>query len=219
MPEENNASTPVQATAIPNVASNAEILAPENTPAANQAQVYGKSELLDAGKILTEILEIKTGQVVADLGVGGGFFTLQAARLVGEQGQVYAVDIMKEILNDIESQARMAGLYNIKTIWSNLEMVGAAKIPEETLHLAMLNNILFQSQKHYEMLTEASRLIMPSGRLLIIDWSDTGPGFTPDAKMQVDPNKIISQAQELGLILEQKFQAGKYHFGLIFSKP
>ena len=88
--------------------------APQMTQQQNQTQeqTFGKSELLDAGKILQEVLEIQPGQIVADLGAGGGMFTIQTARLVGDRGQVYAVDIMKSSLSDIESKARMTG-FNI----------------------------------------------------------------------------------------------------------
>lgn len=178
----------------------------------------GKSELLDAGAILTEILGLQTGQIVADLGAGGGMFSIQAARLVGEQGQVYAVDIIRNTLSDIDSKARLSGLYNIKTVWSNLEIVGAAQIPEASLDAAMLVNVLFQSDKHKEMLTETNRLLKPGGKLLVVDWSDTKPGFTPDSSRQVNPDNLINIARQLSFILERKFQAGQYHFGLLFVK-
>lgn len=206
MPEEN----------LINQTSGAEVNA--NQPRLTQSQVFGKSELLDATKILQEILGVSAGQVVADLGGGGGMFALESARLVGEQGQVYVVDIIKNILADIESKARMSGLHNIKTIWSNLEIVGAAKIKDAVADYALLVNVLFQSKKHREILNEAYRLLKSGGLLLVIDWRDTKPGFTPPSELQVDPNAVINHAQQLGYNLVQDFSAGNYHFGLIFVK-
>ena len=184
----------------------------------NQKQIFGKSELLDAGKILSEILGLSTGKIVADLGAGGGMFTLQSARLVGEQGQVYAVDILKSVLSDIDSKARMSGLHNIKTIWSNLEIVGAAKINDGLLDFALAVNVLFQSKKHYEIMAEASRLLKIGGKLLVVDWSNTALGLTPPSEMRVNPDKTIEICSRLGLALEQQFRAGQYHFGMIFIK-
>lgn len=183
-----------------------------------QEQTFGKSELLDAGKILQEVLELQTGDMVADLGAGGGLFTMQAARLVGDRGQVYAVDIMKSSLSDIESKARMTGFNNVKTVWSNLEIVGATKINESSLDYTMLVNVLFQSKKHFEIMAEAARLLKPGGKLLIIDWSSTAPGFAPPGDMKVDPAELNANAIKLNLSLEQEFKAGNYHFGLIFIK-
>ncbi len=183
-----------------------------------QQEVYGKSEMLDYGQILQNILQIQNGDMVADLGAGGGLPTMQASRLVGEQGQVYSVDIVKGTLSEIESKARMTGVHNIKTIWSNLEIVGATKINEGSLDFALLFNILFQSKKHYEILAEAARLLKVNGKLLIVDWSDTSQGFSPDDSMKVDQTQVIEYARQNNLILDRDFQAGKYHFGLIFIK-
>src|SRR3989304_3425099 len=91
----------------------------------------GGNELLDAEHLLGEVLAIPYGASVADLGCGSmAFFTLQAAKLAGDKGRVYACDIVKEVLSSVEGKARQEGLLNIKTVWTNLETVGAAKILE-----------------------------------------------------------------------------------------
>lgn len=181
-------------------------------------QIVGHSELLDAGSILQNMLQLKNAQVIADLGAGGGMFSINAARLVGQQGQVYAVDVVKNYLSEIESKARMSGLYNIKTIWSNLEIIGAAKIPESSCDFAFIVNVLHQSTKQYEILAEAQRLLKPTGKLMIIDWGENAPPFAPPPQMKVSTARITEYAASLGLKQEQEFKAGNYHFGLIFIK-
>ncbi len=179
----------------------------------------GGNYLLDAHNILGNIVQIKGGQIVGDLGAGGAaYFTLQSAKLVGDQGQVYAVDVLKNVLSNIHSKAQMTGLYNVKTVWSNLEVYGAAKIPEESLDHALLVNVLFQSKKYPEIIREAVRLLKPGGQLTVIDWSDMSPNFAPNQALQLDREEIINIAQNLSLSLRQEFQAGAYHFGLIFIK-
>lgn len=179
----------------------------------------GGNYLLDAYNILKNIVGIKSKQVIGDLGAGGAaYFTLQSAKLVGDQGQVYAVDVLKNVLSTINSKAQLAGLYNVKTVWSNLEIYGAAKIPEASLDHALLVNILFQSKKYPEIIKEAVRLLKPGGQLTIIDWSDMSPNFAPNDALQLDKEEVINIAQNLSLSLQQDFQAGTYHFGLIFIK-
>ena len=218
MLEENNnlTSNQVANQGQPNIAANT--ISEEAAPGPNQQQTFGKSELLDASKILKEILGLTIGNTVADLGAGGGMFTINAARIVSDQGQIYAVDILRQTLSEIESKARMSGLYNVKTIWSNLEIVGAAKIPEASLDFALLVNVLFQSKKHFEVLSEATRLLKPGGKLLVIDWSNTGPGFAPSSELQVDKTKLLDYANQLELSLVQEFKAGEYHFGIVLQK-
>ncbi len=211
---------PIQSQKAQEKAQQAQEPSPQQVAPAKKTQqeVYGKSEMLDYGQILQTILQIQNGDVVADLGAGGGLPTMQAARLVGDQGQVYAVDVVKGSLSEIESKARMTGVHNIKTVWSNLEIVGATKINGGSLDFAMLFNVLFQSKKHYEILAEAARLLKVNGKLLVVDWSDTNQGFAPDNEMKVDQTQVIEYAKQNNMVLDKEFQAGKYHFGLIFIK-
>lgn len=191
----------------------------KTTAITEQRATTGGNELLDVTRIMTEHLEIKPGEIVADLGAGGAaYFTIQAARMVGENGQVYAVDVVKNVLSGIDSKAQMSGFYNIKTIWSNLEIVGATKIPAASVDHAILANILFQSQKRHEILNETIRLLKPGGDLLIIDWSNAGIGFAPAENIMVNQQDLIAHAEKMSLTLKQQFQAGQYHFGLVFVK-
>lgn len=210
---------PIQSTKAQEKAQQAEELPTQiDSTKKTQQEVYGKSEMLDYEKILQTILQIQNGDVVADLGAGGGLPTMQAARLVGDQGQVYAVDVVKGSLSEIESKSRMTGVHNIKTVWSNLEIVGATNIKEGSLDFAMIFNVLFQSKKHYEILAESARLLKVNGKLLVVDWSDTNQGFAPNDEMRVDQTQVIEYAKQNNMILDKEFQAGKYHFGLIFIK-
>ena len=97
-------------------------------------------------------------------------------------------------------------------------MVGATKITENSLDFALLVNTLFQSKKQEEMITEAVRLLKKGGKLLIIDWSDTAPAFAPPEELQVNKKIISDTTLQLDMKLEQEFQAGPYHFGMIFIK-
>src|SRR3989338_11597175 len=100
--------------------------------------ISGGNELLDPEEIFKHI-ELKGGQRVADLGCGGaGHFVLPAAQKVGSLGTVYAVDILKSVLQTVASKARLEGVANVKTVWSNLELPGATKIPKESLDAAFL---------------------------------------------------------------------------------
>src|SRR3989344_3933288 len=136
--------------------------------------ISGGNALLQPRQILKEHLRVQPGQSVGNFGCGGGgFFTLECARLVGDQGVVYAVDIVKAALSSVDGKAKLQGLYNVKTVWSDLEVVGALQIPEQSLDHGLLVNVLFQSKKHDDILREVTRLIKPQGKLLIIDWNQT----------------------------------------------
>ena len=87
--------------------------------------VSGGNELLDPMEILGR-LGVTTGSIVADLGCGGaGHFVIPAAKLVGHKTNVYAVDIQKIVLASVASIGRLEGISNIKTVWSDIERLGA----------------------------------------------------------------------------------------------
>ena len=107
----------------------------------------GGNELLNPEHILHDELQVTYGSRVGDLGCGGvGYFTFQSAQLVGDTGLVYAVDVQKMVLKNIEHRAKMFGLSNIKAVWSNLESFGATKINDGSLDFVILSNILFQNK-------------------------------------------------------------------------
>lgn len=181
-------------------------------------KIAGGNELLNPEKILKEV-GLGYGSKVGDLGCGRmGFFALQAGKLIGDNGQVYAVDIMKNVLASVGSRAKLEGLNNIKPIWSNLEILGATKIPEATLDFALLINILFQSKKQKEIMTEAVRLLKTGGKMVIIDWKTSNTLFGPESQARVPPDKVEEMAISLNLKKEKSFEAGPYHYGFIFIK-
>ncbi|MBI4090832.1 MAG: methyltransferase domain-containing protein [Candidatus Komeilibacteria bacterium] len=181
--------------------------------------ISGGNALLQPRVILKEHLHVAPSQIVGNFGCGGGgFFTLESARMVGESGQVYAVDIVKNALSSVDGKAKLQGLYNVKTIWSDLEIYGATDIPEASLDHGLLVNILFQSKKHDAIVREVTRFIKPGGKLLIIDWNNVQVPFGPPLEDRVKVDELRMKVPSFGYQEEKFFEAGQYHFGLIFIK-
>lgn len=180
--------------------------------------ISGGNELLDPQEIFKHT-EIKAGDKIADLGCGGaGHFTIPAANRVGSQGIVYAVDILKSVLNSVSSIARLEGVHNVSPVWSNLEIIGATNIPEKSVDLAFLKNILFQSKQHENIFKEAYRLLKEEGQLLVVDWGQGASPFGPAVVDRVKPADLKEIAKKTGFKLMDEFAAGNYHFGLVFKK-
>ena len=176
-----------------------------------------KNGLLNVELILKELPKADNLQV-ADLGCGNfGFFVFPLAHLVGKQGKVYAVDIIKSALDDIARRARLENLSQIETIWSNLEVFGATKIPADKLDAALLINTLHQADNSLDMLKESIRMIKPGGKLIVIDWDDEHP-FGPDKKRHIKEAKLKTAVAKFDLELESEFNPGKFHYGLVFKK-
>ena len=185
----------------------------------NTTKIPGGNELLNPEKILRDELGVTPGSYLGDFGCGAiGYFVMQAAKIVGDSGLVYAIDILKSCLTNVENRAKELKLKNIKTIWTDLERFGACKINNNSLDFGLLINVLFQSNNKKDILKEAARMIKPNNKLLVIDWKQGRFPLGPAPDNKISPEELIKKAQELGLKLDRKFEAGQYHYGIIFIK-
>lgn len=178
------------------------------------------SQLLDPASLLHR-LGVAAGMHVADLGCGGnGYFTMQAAKMVGSDGLIYAVDIYKPALSAVYSKAVTLGVNHlIHCVWSNLEVIGGAlKIPDGSLDAAVMVNVMHQSKLHLEVLLEASRMLKTGARLLIIDWKSGGHAFGPKKEAIVNSETVVKLAAQAELAEFDVFDAGTYHWGIIVVK-
>ena len=84
---------------------------------------------------IMDALGIGEGSVVADLGAGGGWFTVRLARRVGPNGMVYAEDIQPQMIQAIERRVEREGLQNVKTV---LGTATDPKLPERALDAVLI---------------------------------------------------------------------------------
>ena len=180
--------------------------------------VSGGTQLIDSQRVFRH-LEVEEGMHIADLGCGAaGHFTIPAGRLVGKKGRVYAVDILRSVLKENATRARLEGVGNVKTVWSNLELYNATKIKSASLDIALLINIMFHSKQHDNIMKEAKRLMKKGGKIFVSDWKKTSTPFGPAKIDRVPVKEIKKIAKSLNLELIEEFDAGKFHYGLVFRK-
>ncbi|OGF28539.1 hypothetical protein A2331_03185 [Candidatus Falkowbacteria bacterium RIFOXYB2_FULL_34_18] len=178
----------------------------------------GGNKLIDVQLILDKA-GVKSGMSVGDLGCGAtGHFVFPASEMVGNDGKVYAIDILRTILHNLNKRIKQENIKNIQTIWSDLEMFGATKLEPNVLDIALLVNTLYQSQKRTEVLRETVRLLKPGGKLVIVEWKNISLPFGPPLESRVEKENLKKAAPKLGLKLEEDFFAGSCHYGLIFTK-
>ena|SRR6056297_1803931 len=177
-----------------------------------------KETLLDIKDILINV-GVKENMRIADLGCGRrGSFSLQAAKLVKKNGLIFAVDILKPALKNIRSKAEMFNISNIKTIWANLEVYKSTNIADNEVDIVFLSNTLFQSEKHEIVIKEANRILKDQGKVLIIEWKKIKSPIGPPMEKRIDQEKIKTLFEKLDLKLVNEFEAGPYHYGLVYKK-
>lgn len=181
--------------------------------------ISGGDQLLDPRFIL-EKAGVHEGALVADFGCGAAaHFVFPASAMVGSHGKVFAVDVIPAALQKITQRAREENKANIVPVWSDLEVFrGAKDIPDNTIDIGMLINTLFQSKNKEAMMRESARMVKRGGRLLVVEWKMAVAPLGPAANVRVTPDAVRALAHGLQLEESYSFEAGPYHYGILFKK-
>ena len=141
---------------------------------------------------------IRSGQNVLDFGCGLGMYTIPVAKIVGEQGRVYALDKDNEALDELMQKAESAGLKNIKRMETSgkLEIDLADEYADVVLLFDVFHSFYFpQADDRKKLLGEIYRIMKPSAFLSISVWLNLIEPGTEDEIKNADfrLEKEISQ--------------------------
>ena len=169
---------------------------------------------LNPAEVLKQ-LKLKKGMIAADFGCGSGGWVIPLAKIL-EEGKIYAIDILEEPLSALKGRAKLEKILNVETIRSNVEAKNGSKLSDNSCDLVLMTNLLFECDDKKIVLEEGKRVLKPGGKILVVDWIKDNP-LTPEIEW-VDFEEIKKIAKELDLKLENEFEAGLYHWGLILVK-
>jgi ubiquinone/menaquinone biosynthesis C-methylase UbiE len=161
---------------------------------------------------------LSDGKIVADLGAGSGFYSIEAARVVAPHGRVYAVDVQPDLLARLRTEAQRNHITNIDVITGDMEKVGGTKIRELSVDAAIASNVLFMLEDRKTFLTEVRRILKSGGKLLLVDWSASFSQMGPHSDHVVYKDAARKLAQDAGFTLEKEINVGSHHYGMIFRK-
>lgn len=179
---------------------------------------HAGNKLIDPALLFRKV-GLQRGMTVAVFGTGRtGHIVFPAARIVGAEGNVYAIDIMRDILTIIQKRAAEEKTPQVRTVWSDLEQVGKTAVPKDSIDIAFLINILGFVDDRQSVLLEAMRLVKIYGKILVVDWKKCCLPLCPPANRFVDFMDLKAWALAHRLSIEEEFGAGKYHAGVVLKK-
>ena len=108
---------------------------------------------------------LKDGQSFLDYGCGTGWFSIEAAKIVGATGRVYALDCFPRQLEEVNALARKKGLNNITTILSDCE----TGLPDVCVDAIWMCDVFHEIKLRREVLAELRRILKNGGTLTIYD--------------------------------------------------
>jgi ubiquinone/menaquinone biosynthesis C-methylase UbiE len=155
---------------------------------------------------------LKAGHTFVDVGCGEGFFAIPAARIVGKKGKVYGVDVYKEAVDHLREKAMKEGLANLDLT------VGAAEdtiICERCADIVFFGIDLHDFRDPAKVLTNARKMLKPSGRLVDLDWKKEPMELGPPAQIRFSEEEAAKRILAAGFKIETVRESGPYHYLII----
>jgi SAM-dependent methyltransferase len=154
-----------------------------------------RDERLQPNRIM-DILGIKEGSAVADIGAGSGWFTVRAARRVGAGGAVYAVDINRNYLDYIDKRAKRENLVNIHVV---LGKEDDPLLTEKSVDAVLLLKAYHEIAQPIRLLKRTRAAMRANALLGIIDRNGKGD------EHGLDPEVVIKEAGRAGFVLVNQY--------------
>lgn len=184
---------------------------PTSTPYTGDLSIFdnaGRAERLQINSVM-DTLGIVPGKSVADIGAGSGFFTVLAARRVGDKGTVYAVDINPEAIEYINARAKKEDLHNVKTVLSK---------PDDPLLPAPVDAVLFLKTYHevaqpVVLFRNLRKSLAKDAKVGVIDRNGDGTNHG------VGRDVVIREMKEAGykLAKQEDYEKDEMDYFLVFA--
>jgi ubiquinone/menaquinone biosynthesis C-methylase UbiE len=171
-----------------------------STPYSGDLSIFespGRDQRLQIERVM-DLLAIVPGKTVADIGAGSGWFSVRAARRVGANGKVFAVDINPEAIHYIENRAQKEDLHNVNAILSRED---DPMLPAGQIDAVLLLKTYHEVAKPVTLLKNLKAALRPGARVGVIDRNGNGENHGVQQKV------VIQEAAEAGYEL-----AGSYDF-------
>jgi ubiquinone/menaquinone biosynthesis C-methylase UbiE len=131
-----------------------------------------------------EAMALHSGETIADVGAGTGYFSLPLAQAVGPQGKVYAVDAQEEMLSLLRQKLDEFTLPIIELIHAEADNTG---LPAFSCDHVFAANVWHEFNDHAAVLREFVRVLKADGQIAILDWrTDVLPDHGPPLEHRLD---------------------------------
>jgi len=119
-----------------------------------------------------EALELKGGEVIADVGAGSGYFTFRLAPKVGEKGKILAVEIQDEMIAELKKRIDKNKVTNVETVKCT---ESDPRLPEAGVDIVLMVDVYHEIAFPYEVMTAIRKALKPGGRMVFIEYRKEDP--------------------------------------------
>ncbi len=168
--------------------------------------------------LMIDLLKLKEGMTVADVGAGSGRISVMMAPKVGPEGKILAVDIQDEMLKLIEHRAAESGVKNVVPVKGEIDHTG---IEAETVDLILMVDVYHEFSHPHEMLADMAKILKPGGRIVWVEYRLEDPEVPIKLVHKMSRAQVRKEASqpEFGLKYVETIDKLPQQHVIVFERP
>jgi arsenite methyltransferase len=159
-------------------------------------------------------LNIKPGEVIADIGAGSGYFSFRLAHFVGEKGKVYAVDVSADMVRHVNRRIRETKTTNVVTILADND---DPLLADRSVNRFFICDVWHHVENQLKYLSLMKKMLKPGGEIVMIDFHKKELPFGPPMQMKIAREDVINQMEANGFRLSKEHTFLPYQYFLVFA--
>ncbi|HEV7281303.1 MAG TPA: methyltransferase domain-containing protein [Pirellulaceae bacterium] len=165
--------------------------------------------------LLLTNLGLKPGMTVCDMGCGNGYYALKIAKLIGERGKVYAVDVQPEMLEFLLKRAKEENVDNIVTVQGKFH---DPQLPPDSQDLILVVDVYHEFSHPEQMLAGMRNALKADGLIALAEYRAEDPEVPIKPLHKMTKKQIVKEYQANGLYLVKEFDRLPWQHLMFFSK-
>ncbi len=159
-------------------------------------------------------LGLNTGEVVADIGAGSGYFTFRLARHVGNTGRIYAVDVSPDMIVHLNRRVRDLQMKNVVTI---LSAPDDPLLADASIDRFFICDTWHHISNHARYLALMKRMLKPGGQVVMIDFKKAETPVGPPREMRIARDDLLEEMEANGFKLAAEHTFLPHQYFLVFT--
>lgn len=162
-------------------------------------------------------LKLQEGDYFLDIGCGTGDYSLHAAKIIGNSGQVYALDVQDELITNLKEKTSREGLNNIRALISDI--AHPLPVEDNSVDICFISTVLHSvdlSRHGEQLFNEIRRVLKPDGRLVIIECKKKDLSRGPPLEMRISSDELENLVERYGFLKINLFDLG-FNYLILFG--
>jgi ubiquinone/menaquinone biosynthesis C-methylase UbiE len=159
-------------------------------------------------------LGLKSGEIIADIGAGSGYFTFRIAHHLGAKGKVFAVDVSPDMIRHINRRIRDLKTTNVVSVLADPD---DPLLAERSINRFFICNVWHHVENPTKYLSMMKKMLRPGGEIVMIDFHKKELPLGPPLEMKIAREDLIKQMETNGFRLSKEHTFLPYQYFLVFA--